>query len=313
MRELIAGLLLILVAGIRPISGQQTTNSQDRQIGSAIGPGSDAAIRSHAYAEELRKENRLPEWVGYVCFQDATNMNTGLFVLMGYQPVTSDFFFHDGKSAKAFGYSRGLTFQEYLGSDTGVTTMNMPISPEAFAEELPKAMQSGKISMAAIELLNAQRVAFQNAIAIAKSTRQSVAKFPTLERDFLKDEEAQALLDAPDGTNYHNFEDKHPGYLPSLLHRQKYYDAGIIDPKGGFTIYREGKVIFEDDFGSNVFQSAGDDGRVGGEGKSATSGLAVRIQMEDTASGLRFVQTHSLGGSGIGIPIVGKCDLIPKP
>ena len=277
---------------------------------------SQPPVKQQAYVEQLRLENRLPDWANYVCYQDAKNFQTGLFMLIGYRPATSDPFFpNDSKGAKEFGYSRGLTYQEYIGSDTDVTPINMPISPEEYAEERSKALQAGPGSLISLELLamfDAQSVAVNNAIAVTKSTIRGAATYPDIEEPLLKDEEVQALLDAPDGTNYHNYLKNHPGYFEISLIRQKYYDARIIDPPGGFKIYREGNVIFESVFGLGVFEPAASIGKIGGGEKSGEGGLTTRIEMEDTASGLRFLQSHALGGSAIGIPITGKCDPIKK-
>jgi hypothetical protein len=182
--------------------------------------------------------------------------------------------------------------------------MNMPISPEEYESELKNMFQTGKASANAITLLAAQLMAQQNAVATAKIIRQRAASHPAIEKQLLEDEELQALLDCPDGTKCHNFIDKHPGYISHLLDKDKYRDAGIT-PKDGFNIYREGNVIYENQFGSDIFETAGT-----GDKPTDAKILSVRIQMQDTASGLRFVKSHSFGSSGIGIPVSGRCDLI---
>jgi len=263
--------------------------------------------------EELRKESRLPKWANYVCYEDLKNLQGGFFILIGYTPPAGDPFFRDRQSALKFGYSRALTYQQYVESETGIIATYLPMSPESFEEEMPKVMQSRQISPGALELVNTEIIALHNAIAIAKSTRVIVAGDPTLESDFLKDPEAQALLDAPDGTNYRDYLLSHPGYVEGLLYRQKYYPAGIVEPEGGFKVYREGRLIFERDFGLDLFEPAGDLGKIGGTGKSAPRGLVLKMQMQDTESGLRFIYTLSDNGSAVGDPIGGKCDPITEP
>jgi hypothetical protein len=266
---------------------------------------SAAAVAQRAYVEQLQKEHRLPEWANYICYEDAKNIDSGWFMLVAYKGAAQDDFFKNASDASRFGYERGLTYQEYLGSDTGIKAMNMPISPEEYESELEKAAQTGKASANALTLLEAQMAAERNAVAIVEKTRQQVANNPTLEKRLLEDEEVQALLDYPEGTKYRIFVKKHPGYISHLLDIQKYHDAGIT-PKDGFNVYREGNVIYENAFGSDVFETAGT-----GDKPTDNKILSVRIQMQDTAPGLRFLKSHAFGSSGIGIPVSGKCDLIP--
>lgn len=284
-----------------------TDAQPQRQIGERSETNDPSAMRAQHNVDELRKENRLADWATYVCYQDTKNLQTGMFTVIGFSSNAGDPFFHDSSEAKAFGYHRALTFQEYLSADTGITTLNVPISPEDFQRSIADAAQSGKIAMNAIDMIGTVFVGLHNAIAITKSRRAFLLKSPGLEATFLKDEEVQALLDAPDGTNFNNFTVSHPDYMASLAHREKYYSAGMSNPRGGFKVYREGHVLFEDDFGSNVFESAGEEGRIG-----TTSGIGTRIQMEQTASGLRYLESHSIRGSSIGIPITGACIAVPK-
>lgn len=315
MHKTIYGLVLTLIAITVQVLGQsQPSSGRSKQAGTAIGQGLTGSLQAmaRAHVEGLRTESRLPDWSNYVCYEDFHP--TDWFMLIGYQPAISDPWFHDGEKARAFGYSRGLTYQEYIDSDTGVTTINMPMSPEAYNEEMPKVMQGqngGKISLAALQFVGAMMASENNAIALIKNVMQKAGK-RGFEGDLLKDEETLALLDAPYGTNFNNYLDKHPDYLFVLLARQKYYSAGIADAPGGFKVYREGNVIFESYFGSDVFETADAEGNTASKEKSAQSGLAARIEMEETDSALRFVMTHSLRGSGIGIPIAGECDLLPN-
>jgi len=270
-----------------------------------------AALPLHAqqkHVEELRKENRLPAWANYVCYMDANNIQSGWFMLVGYQSTSGDPFFpNDPKGAGDFGYHRGLTYQEYIASETGISPVNMPISPDEFAEEIPKAMKGLPVSEEVIDMVRGELMAMDNSVASAKSLRQKLAADPALETKFLQDPEAQALLDAPDGTNYQSYIKSHPSFPVEMYYRQKYFNAGIVSPVGGFKVYLEGNLAFEHDYGSGVF---GPPGSARGSGE-ATTGLAARIEMDDTSSGLRFLKSNSLNGSGIGIPIGGRCDLIP--
>jgi hypothetical protein len=261
------------------------------------------------YLEELHKESRLPVWANYVCYVDANNIQSGWFMLIGYQPTVGDPFFpNDSKGADDFGYQRGLTYQEYIASETGISPMNMPISPDEFAAEIPKAMKGLPVSRTVIDMAEGEIVAVKNAVASAKSLRKKLAANPVLESKFLQDPEAQALLDAPDGTNYQSYVQAHPSFTTELFYRQKYFNAGLVSPVGGFKVYLEGNLAFERDYGSGVFEPPTSD-----RGSSeATKGLATRIQMDDTSTGLRFLKSSTLDGSGIGIPIAGLCDPIPS-
>jgi hypothetical protein len=288
------------------VPGQRhTARMHNQQRGAATGQYLSSQGLALAHVAELRKESRLPGWANFTCYEDNKNMRSGWFMLIGWQPVINDLFFNDAKKAKEFGYARALTYQEYIASDAGdITAMNMPIPPEALAGETRKAMESGQISVRALQAINQQLTSERNAIAVAKMGWTIGAADP-------KDEETLALLDAPAGTNFHKFLDKYPGYLSLLLYRQKYYGAGIIDFPND-TLDREGNVIFETDFGSGEFETLDDEGRTSTKEKSVQRGIIVRIQMEETSSELRFLQSHSLNGSGIGIPVDGICDLIPK-
>jgi hypothetical protein len=261
------------------------------------------------YVEELHKESRLPVWANYVCYVDANNIQSGWFMLIAYQPTAGDPFFpNDPKGADDFGYHRGLTYQEYIASETGISPMNMPISPDEFAAEIPKAMKGLPVSRAVIDMAEGEIVALNNAIASAKSLRKKLAANPVLESKFLQDPEAQALLDAPDGTNYQSYVQAHPSFAIEFFYHQKYFNAGLVSPVGGFKVYLEGNLAFERDYGSGVFEPPTSD-----RGSSeATKGLATRIQMDDTSTGLRFLKSSTLDGSGIGIPIAGRCDPIPS-
>lgn len=268
------------------------------------------------YLKELRSENRLPEWANYVCYVDIEDLKSGYFMVIAYQSAANDPVFpNDGKDADKFGYIRSLTYQEYMGSDTGITAMNMPITPAEYAdsEEMSKVVESGTISWKALELMTAQVIALNNEVAIAKSAVQSAAKYPSMENSLIKDKETDALLDAPDGTLFQEFLDKHPGYAMKMFYEQKYIDAGLINLPGGYKAYNEGNMIYEKNFGSEIFESIHSDGKIGNNHKSEKDGLRTRIQMENTASGLRFMESHTMGVSSVGIPIDGKCDPISKP
>jgi hypothetical protein len=273
----------------------------------SVAVSSVSAVAQQTYVEQLRKESRLPEWANYVCYEDAKNLVSGWFMLVAYKPASDDDLFTSSGDAERFGYERGLTYQEYLSSDTGISPMNMPISPEEYASELKNMLETGKASPKAISLLAAQTVAAQNAVAIAKITRQRAATHPAAEKQLLEDEELQALLDCPDGTKCHNFIDKHPGFISHLFDMGKYHNGGIT-PKDGFNTYREGNVIYENLFGADIFETPGT-----GDKATDDKSLSARIQMQDTASGLRFLKSHAFGGSAIGIPVSGRCDLISAP
>ncbi len=259
------------------------------------------------YVEELHKESRLPAWANYVCYMDANNMQSGWFMLVGYQPTADEPFFpNDPKGAGDFGYHRGLTYQEYIASETGISPMNMPISPDEFATEMPKAMKGLPVSMTVIDMAEGEIVALDNAVAAMKNLRNKLAAEPALESKFLQDPETQALLDAPDGTNYQSYLQTHPSFTTEIFYREKYFSAGLVSPVGGFKVYLEGNLAFERDYGSGVF---GPPSSVRGSGE-AVKGLATRIQMDDTSVGLRFLKSSTLDGSGVGIPIAGRCDPI---
>lgn len=266
----------------------------------AQAPGESVA--QHPGVEELREEDRLPEWANYVCYEDAKNIQSGWFMIMGYRSPADAFF----KDAHAFGYTRGLTYQEYMSSNKEITTVNVPISQESVEAEYQADAKTGQISLGVLGLLMVQVTSVENASAIAKAVRKSAAEVG-MEKELLGDEEEQALLDFPNGTNYRRFLAKHHDLPEHYLARQKYLNAGIIDPPGGYRTYPDGNVIFEKGFGSEVFETAS-----AGEKATDDKMLRVRIEIQDVSSGLRFVKSHSLGNSGLGIPIAGKCDLISR-
>src|ERR1700693_687175 len=83
-----------------------------------------ASVAQKTDVEELRKEHRLPEWANYSCYQDARNIQSGWFMLIAYEPANVP----DLKDDHAFGYERGLTYQEYIASDKDIVAINMPAS-----------------------------------------------------------------------------------------------------------------------------------------------------------------------------------------
>ena len=117
------------------------------------------AVAQRVYTDQLRKEHRLPEWANYVCYEDAKNVASGWFMVVAYKSASDDDFFTSASDANRFGYKRGLTYQEYLASDTGITAMNMPISPDEYASESKEASKPGKASANALTLFEAQMVA----------------------------------------------------------------------------------------------------------------------------------------------------------
>jgi hypothetical protein len=249
------------------------------------------ASAQQSSVSELRKENRLPEWANYFCYQDAKKIRSGWFMIVAYDE-------HDSfKNDSAFGYKRGVTIQEYLGSGVDITAINTPVAPEEYALEVQSMLQTKQISSGTAELLHEHIQSAENAAALAKSARKTSVNFPEMEKELLSDELARALLDAPDGTNYHNFLASHPEFPEAFLDWQKYYNAGIFTPpSGAFKKYREGNVLFEENFGTNVFEGAAIKG----------SGIRLRLEMDETSSGLRFVLTY-----GMGIPRTGKCEEVP--
>ena len=215
-------------------------------------------------------------------------------MLVAYQPFKDDIFTKSAlKNAKDLGYKRGLTYQEYFRSSMDIGALNMPLAPETYASELQASVQTGRITGQAADLLSSHLASIENAVALAKAVRNSAADFPSIEKSLLHDDEELALLDAPTGTNYHNFIAKHPDFPSSMLDKQKYFNAGVIAPPSGFKIYREGNVIFEKDFGTDIFDTQAPSEKV----------LGVRVEMQETSSGLRFVMSHSLGDAGVGIPV----------
>ena len=244
--------------------------------------------------DELRTENRLPEWANYLCYQDDKSIISGWLMLVAYQPDGHDFFFErDAKGAKELGYKRGFTFQEYTRGEKEIRPINMPSSSEMLNSEVKAGLESGHISMGAFELLNSRLLAANNAVAIAKEVWDKVKKSGTrdiLQKENPMEEEDYALLDGPDRTNFHNYVKKHPEFSEIQLQRQKYYDAGMGVPPDGTTFksYNEGNVIFERDFGSEVFETL--DG-LGNFPKARV--VSTRIQMQETSSGLRFLMSHA--------------------
>lgn len=206
------------------------------------------------------------------------------------------------------GYIRGLTYQEYFGTDeknASPTTINMPMSPEEIEQnkiKVANALSSGKggnVSVAFLERTNAEMIAADNQIALMKRA---------LSRGFIsdadmKDEMIQAMLDGPYGTNWRAFVAKHPDVWEMWFAHQKYENTGNAPPDD-VKVYREGNVIFETGYtGSGTFETTA------GMDKSSdfSHSLNVRIQMTPTPSGLRYTQSYP---SGLGMTINGACDPI---
>lgn len=200
------------------------------------------------------------------------------------------------------GYTRGLTYQEYFGMDEKISsplTINMPESPEDVEQEnikLRRAFATGEtkgltVTQGYDEIMNASMTAMDNVVARTKRAHSRGFGDTT-------DEMTQALLDAPSGTNYHNFIKKHPDAFQYWLAEQKYANAGTFPDE--VKVYREGHVIYESGF--ETFETA-----AGKEKTDAKGTFNVRIQMSSTPSGLRYTQSHP---SGLGMTISGACDPI---
>jgi hypothetical protein len=264
--------------------------------------------------EELRREGRLPLWTNYICGDDRIGMNGGLIMLMAYQDGGVAVGFRSIEDERRYGYIRGLTYQEYFGTDekvADVRTVNMPQSPEEYRQNMTAAQAAianhtpnATISQDTLVLSNEMSVALNNASAAAKSAMHDpkVIQYG-FDKDIAKDPEVKALLDEPDGTNYRNFIAQHQEYFDIWLARQKFHNAGW-DPDN-MSIYREGNVIYETGgTGSGTFETAT------GMSKSESRGLTyVRIQMIPTPSGLRYMQSYP---SGVGMTINGACDPIAQ-
>jgi hypothetical protein len=246
--------------------------------------------------EELRRESRLPGWANYVCGIDQIGVHGGPLMLIAYQ---------QNGYISGEGYKRGLTYQEYIISekDTDIRTINMPQSPEQYAQDVAAAARANAagdtkdvpFSHGSSVLLKAELVALQNLIYRAKRA----SKWGLLSPDDLKNEEIQAFLDAPDGTNYRNFINKHPDAFQYWLAEQKYVNSGLIAKQ--VKVYREGNVIYE----------SGQPGFGKFETSAGSKGIMdIQIEMTSTPSGLRFTQSYL---SGIGMTTSGACDpIVPE-
>jgi hypothetical protein len=264
--------------------------------------------------EELRREGRLPLWANYICGEDRVGVTGGLIMLIAYQDGGMAFGFRSIEDERRYGYIRGLTYQEYFGTDDKVAdarTVNMPQSPEQFRQNMAAAhaavanhTPNATISQETLVLWNQMHIALDNAAAATKSAMHDPKLIEYgFDQDLAKDPEARALLDEPDGTNYHNFIAQHQEYFDVWLARQKFYNAGL-DPENK-SIYREGNVIYETGgTASGTFETAT------GMSKPESHGLTyVRIQMISTPSGLRYMQSYP---SGVGMTINGACDPIAQ-
>lgn len=213
-----------------------------------------SAVAQLSRVEKLRQENRLPAWANYVCYMDAKNIDSGWFMLIAYQTPQRDPFFPNGSdAAKSFGYMRGLTYQEYIDSDTGISPINMPPTPTELADALRKAQEGQAIPRTDIDMFSDELADIHNEIAVAKHTQVMLESNQSAEVTFLKDPLSQALLDAPDGTLFQKYLSSHPDFNTQLLYSQKYLNAGKLSPAGGVKDYLEGNLAFERDYGSGVF------------------------------------------------------------
>lgn len=257
-----------------------------RQISSAMADNSNV--------EALRKEARLPDWANYVCYSDAKGIRSGWFMVIGYSRADD----LTVRSAEAFGYARGLTYQEYLASDKDVMPLNMPVSPEDAASAMKQADDTHELPMNVI-LAGEERIkSLQNAIALVKAA----ARLMTAEQ-IRQNEPEKALLDAPDGTNFRSYMAQHSFFPQDLQNRQKYYNAGFSPALADTVpIFREGNLLFEKDFASGFFETA--------VPEEMPQLMRTQIQMQETDSGLRFVMASYIGNSAFGIPRSGKCEAI---
>lgn len=250
--------------------------------------------------KELRLEGRLPGWANYVCGQDQIGISAGIFMLIAYQQ--SGFSREDG-------YTRGLTYQEYFGMDEKIPSplaINMPESPEDVA--LEKAQSERDISEHKPNATVSTQFMIRAHISIITAKNQIADTKKALARGFIsdvdmKDEMIRALLDGPEGTNWHNYVDKHPDVWEFWLAQQKYENTGNPLPED-VKVYREGNVIYETGWtGSGTFETTA--GMDKAEAKDVP--LNVRIQMTPTPSGLRYTQ-----GGNIGMTVNGACDPIAQ-
>jgi hypothetical protein len=242
--------------------------------------------------DELRQEGRLPGWANYVCGADKIAAH-GSFMLIAYQ--------QSGFKAES-GYTRGLTYQEYLGTDeknANIQPVNLPRSPEAYLQDMRAlseavaARTDASLPQASLILLKAQIIAFKNQGADVKEA--------FLSGDAERDEVIQARFDTPSGTNYHNLVKKHLDAFMFWLAEQKYENAGVTP--NSVKVYREGNVIYETGLpGSGTFETT-----AGMDEAESKKFLNVRIQLTPTPSGLRYTQSYP---SGVGATENGACDPI---
>lgn len=248
-------------------------------------------IGQQSNLQELRRENRLPGWANYICYVDTKGMDQSWFMLVAYAPAK------DFAPAARFGYKRGITFQEYNVFRDGISASNLPASPEEVESALQDYAKKGTAPIGVVVLLQTKIQSFENAVAFAKVVAQRESG-----EELRKDKLTTALLDAPSGTNYHNFLAENPQFPESVLHTQKYLNAGVRIPD--VKPYREGNIIFEKDFGNGLFLTDP-------ENKFKGDPIRVEIQMQETESGLRFSRRFQRTDS-LGTPFMGRCDPIAQ-
>jgi hypothetical protein len=202
------------------------------------------------------------------------------------------------------GYTRGLTYQEYLGTDeknANIQPVNLPRSPEEYLQDMRElsaavaARTDDSLPQASLILLKAQIIAFKNQGADVEEA--------FLSDDSERNEVIQARFDAPDATHYHRLVRKHLDAFMFWLAEQKYENAGVIP--NSVTVDREGNVIYETGVpGSGTFETTA--GMDESESRKFTN---VRIQMTPTSSGLRYTRSYP---SGAGATEDGACDPIER-
>lgn len=216
------------------------------------------------YVDELKKRKELPHWANYACFDTNPIMNSSYFILVAYNSGPLP------ENLRKFGVVKGVTYQEYLGS----TLLNkFPTAEEAMDE-----FKASKVSLKALDLLNAQIQALMN----IKNTLRAQASA------------AKAGEDVP---GYDAFLEKVGPIALYIAH--KYLNGPVTPPTQPFDDTDEmGIILYESEVGEGLFSSV--------QVADMSSGFSSFLKMQEQGSSLKFAFYATAYGKP-SLPVSGDC------